>query len=357
MKPRLPIAVVLLAGVSATWLALRSVPDASAAWPKPFCTTRGVDAEAPPCSKALGPKIEDLRGAGEIVFAVIGDMGTGDDNQRRVGKALSRVCGEQKCRFAIAVGDNLYDGPKSLDDPRFSTWFEAPYAGLNFPIWLALGNHDWLGDPQVSVDYTGRAAKRASGPYWFMPSGAYSVPGLPAWLDLVALDTQSIKDNNTAAIAVQKKLLDAVVPRGKDALARWTFLFAHHPTRSSGSHGDGRATASFLAPWLDGTAVDLAFYGHDHNQEHFDAGRSQVFVQGASGQLRPLGFDPARRRCKDDAQQDCSRFAALELGFGIVRVTESAVSVDFIGVDEAGTEKSLYTWSADRTALAARQSK
>jgi tartrate-resistant acid phosphatase type 5 len=40
--------------------------------------------------------------------------------------------------------DNFYDeGVDSLDDEQFQTKFELPYADIDFPFWVVLGNHDY----------------------------------------------------------------------------------------------------------------------------------------------------------------------------------------------------------------------
>ena len=349
--------VVLAVGLAA--VSLFTERSAAADWPHPFCLTRGVAGTAPSCDAALAGKFPDLTKANQVTFAVIGDMGTGEPEQRVVGAALAATCKTEGCRFVIAVGDNLYDGPKTTEDPRFQTWFREPYAGLDVPVWLSLGNHDWYGEPQAEIDYTALAAKETKGPYWFMPGPIFTVPGLPPWLDLVAIDTQTIVQGPEAGKQAQVALLNAALPKdASSALTRWSLVYGHHPWRSSGAHGDTKAVSEFLAPWLNGTTIDAAFFGHDHHQEHYDAGNAQLFIQGATAQTRSIAFDPKTRHCKTAEQRDCSRWAALQVGFTIVRVKADALTVKHYTVgtpSQPGPTQVAYTYAVGRAALASRQ--
>ncbi|MDD9338850.1 MAG: metallophosphoesterase, partial [Providencia heimbachae] len=71
-------------------------------------------------------------------------------------------------RFVLAAGDNMYmTGVKDVWDTRFFTTFEDFYGdvsgdagGVNLVPWLvALGNHDYRGNPMAQVEYTFRGPK------------------------------------------------------------------------------------------------------------------------------------------------------------------------------------------------------
>ncbi len=351
-------ALTLLAlGALTTGVVLSSLPSAASEWPTHFCSTIIPPTHPGSCEVQLGARIPDLRREKIIVFGVIGDMGTGEPEQFVVADALSAMCLQRRCQFLISVGDNLYNGPTRLDDPRLQSWFEKPYGKLDLPFWMSLGNHDWYGDPTMEIRYTGVASRRAKGPYWFMPGPAYRIPKLPGFLQLVAIDTMSMEKGLDAGLKDQKLLLDVALPPAGDAAARtWTFLYGHHPIRSSGAHGDTAEVESFLKPWLDGARVDGVFFGHDHHQEHYDFGLAQVFIQGASGQIRQRMFDGERRRCSSTAQRDCSRWSALRLGFSIVTVTAESLVVTYFRIDEATRTAAVdYEYETRRDALFARQ--
>jgi hypothetical protein len=80
--------------------------------------------------------------AGSVKFAVIGDSGTGDQNQYRLAEKLVGFRNAFPYEFVLMMGDNSYGGESAKD---FEQRFEIPYkplldAGLKF--YAALGNHD-----------------------------------------------------------------------------------------------------------------------------------------------------------------------------------------------------------------------
>src|SRR4051812_49371566 len=84
--------------------------------------------------------------SGPVRFVTLGDTGTGGKTQLAVAKAMKKVCAERGCQFALGLGDNIYEfGISGADDPQFREKFEKPYADLNFPFFMALGNHDQSG--------------------------------------------------------------------------------------------------------------------------------------------------------------------------------------------------------------------
>ena len=98
---------------------------------------------------------------GQVRFVAIGDAGEGNDAQYAVADVVERVCSEQGCDFAIYLGDNFYDvGVDSVEDVQFIDKFELPYENLEFPFYVALGNHDYGGaghlidKPEPQVEYT-----------------------------------------------------------------------------------------------------------------------------------------------------------------------------------------------------------
>lgn len=79
-------------------------------------------------------------------FIFIGDSGTGNKLQRKVAESIKKYCNNYNCVFGFIVGDVIYDnGVSSIDDIQFKTKFEDIYSQLNFPFYIVLGNHDYLG--------------------------------------------------------------------------------------------------------------------------------------------------------------------------------------------------------------------
>jgi hypothetical protein len=112
-------------------------------------------------------------------------------------------------------------GVKSIDDSKFKTHFEEPYALLGpFPFWMAPGNHDHRHsgsvDAQVAYGRSGRSQR------WRMPAAYYAVEGLPNWLHIYSLDTELISEG--AANHEQAEQARAVLC-GKPG---WRLLMGHH---------------------------------------------------------------------------------------------------------------------------------
>ena len=75
-------------------------------------------------------------------FAVIGDSGTGDNNQYRLAKVFTDIHQRFPYEFVLMMGDNMYGGENARD---FQRKFEIPYKpvldkGVKF--YASLGNHD-----------------------------------------------------------------------------------------------------------------------------------------------------------------------------------------------------------------------
>src|SRR5262245_24314798 len=77
-----------------------------------------------------------------VRLAVIGDNGTGDDNQYETARQLEAWRAKFTFSFVIMNGDNLYGGESPRD---FEKKFERPYKPLldgGVKFYACLGNHD-----------------------------------------------------------------------------------------------------------------------------------------------------------------------------------------------------------------------
>jgi hypothetical protein len=258
-------------------------------------------------------RYEQLQDRDAVTFLVFGDGGRGSDEQYEVAASMARVCRARDCDFAIGVGDNIYSsGVDDVYDDDFAEKFEYPMAGLgDLQVWMVLGNHDWMGNAQAQIDYTMHSRR------WLMPGPDYTVPGLPSWLNLVAFDSQTVLHD----VALADAQLDAVT----NALCGepgWHMLFGHHPSVSSGKHGNNDAVRAYLAE-IDGACdVHVVFAGHDHHQEHIALPRYDLIIQGAAASVR--GVDPV----------PASLFAVEEEGFAIVDISRDAMRVAFFDDDD-----------------------
>lgn len=312
MAPRLLATFLLLAAVAGCLGTEAPAPDGSA----------GSTSAAPPP---------------ELRFLAIGDMGTGGEDQARVAKAMKAVCALRGCDLVVGLGDLIYPaGASSPDDPQFDTKFEQPYAGLDLPFWMVLGNHDnsqdpaatsatgglglWYsaGDNEVAYTYrTDRATER-----WHMPARHYTMDAAP--VHFVGLDTNTllfygvpVSADLAEALQEQEDWLPGAVAEGN---ASWRIAIGHHPYVSNGPHGDAGEYDDEMVPGQDGDhlkelferdlcdKVDLYLAGHDHDLQWLEpvpsCGRTHFIVSGGGGaSLYGLG------------EEDKAAFQKESLGF------------------------------------------
>lgn len=261
----------------------------------------------------LGDVALDKVGARWIAF---GDGGTGTPGQLAVAAGMAAHCRKAGCDFAIHTGDIVYPaGITGVGDPHLVAMFEAPYAELGVPIFLALGNHDHYGSPQAMIDAYGDGPKRRKdsaveahlpAPYYTFQRGG---------VRFLALDTEVIDDK-------QARWAWQVLRKARRDKEPWVVVFGHHPRRSYGAHG---MAAAPLAAWLDRVLcfnVDVYVAGHDHDQQLLEprCGVHQV-ISGAAGQLRPKGVGPD------------TVFADEELGFARFSAIKDQLRISFHGQD------------------------
>jgi len=228
---------------------------------------------ATPPQPALGAAaplpMPPLRGG--LVFALIGDAGSGDDPQQEVAKAmLNYFVNARRFKFVLLLGDNLYD-----DD--YTGEFSTPYKPLldrGVRFYAALGNHDR--DLQIHFK-----------PFNMNDRDYYSFDDGNA--RFVALNS------NHPADPAQIKWLDGVFV---DAAAKWRICFFHHPLYSSGQHaGESRnVIRPALEPALTRNRVHVVFNGHEHLYERIRPRQTiQYFVSGGGGRylynVHPSDFD------------------------------------------------------------------
>src|SRR5687767_3577573 len=87
------------------------------------------------------------RATPEVNLLSMGDIAQVGPGQARVAAALERHVAASPRRYnaLFTAGDNFYMKLSGVDDPKWRTLFEDLYnpAVLNFPFYIALGNHDY----------------------------------------------------------------------------------------------------------------------------------------------------------------------------------------------------------------------
>lgn len=235
-------------------------------------------------------------------FVALGDGGEGNMRQFKVATAVENACAAHGgCDFALYLGDNIYDtGVDSPMDAQFQTKFEQPYASLNFPFYITLGNHDYGGGGagyefykgQHQVDYTQYSTK------WTLPDFYYTFgsEGAKAGVDFFSLDTNDIMYTGSST---QKAWLQSATAA---STAAWKIAFGHHTYVSNGQHGNaGEYEGISFIPIVNGAnvksffddavcgEVDVYLCGHDHNRQWLEPTCGTEFmVSGTAAKMTGL---------------------------------------------------------------------
>ena len=255
-------------------------------------------------------------------FVVLGDGGEGNDAQYQVADTMKSLCDERGgCSFALYLGDNIYDDgidtDEGLQDPQFEDKFELPYAPLDFPFYVVLGNHDYGVVPisndkaEIQVVYSDFSQK------WTMPDYYYTFEqenvqffGLDT--NALMLDTDFVGDPTS-----QRQWLDATLAA---STAQWKIAYGHHPYLSNGQHGNagnyegipewtpgagfvrGDAVKEFMEESVCGK-IDIYFCGHDHNRQWLEPRCGTEFVvSGAAAKNTDLEGRGTPTFFEDDLQ-------------------------------------------------------
>ena len=210
----------------------------------------------------------------KIRFAVIGDWGTGDQDE--AGTARQMIASHQHTPFdfVIAAGDNVYPNGSGR---YFSKCFEQPFAQfvkdkVNF--YAVLGNHDVKEGRQDQCQY----------PMFNMGGqNYYKIERGNGLAEFFMLDSTDY--GRTQASWLESSL--------KDSRARWKIAVFHHPIYSSAkSHGSALGLRKELEPMFTRYGVNAVFSGHDHTYERTKPQQGiQYFVTGAGGKVRGGDID------------------------------------------------------------------
>jgi 3',5'-cyclic AMP phosphodiesterase CpdA len=212
----------------------------------------------------LASQVQPPVNTDSLRLAVIGDMGTGEQNQYDLAKQMANARKVFPFAFVITLGDNIY-GSEGAGD--FERKFAIPYkplldAGVKF--YASLGNHD---DPK----------ERFYAPY-NMSGNAY----------------YTYKKDNVRFFALDSDYMDArqlawLEAELKNSGSDWKVCYFHHPLYSAGkTHGPSIDLRHLLEPLFVKYGVDLVLNGHEHFYERIKPQNGiYYFIEGASGELRP----------------------------------------------------------------------
>jgi DNA repair exonuclease SbcCD nuclease subunit len=196
--------------------------------------------------------------------AFIADTGTGDSNQRLVGKGLSKLVKDKDIKFILLGGDNFYEnGCKDKNDILFKTAFEIPYKNIpnDIKFFGCLGNH-CIHHPNghnAQFDYSDYSIEKDMKfilPYHFYDFGKRGL--FRAFVIDSNLENMNEKLKKEQSRTISKKIRESKEP--------WKILMCHHPLMSPGEHGNLEEPHSTYLKNIIKNGIDLICSGHDHLQ-------------------------------------------------------------------------------------------
>lgn len=262
---------------------------------------------------------------GETNILVLGDSGTGKRDQYRVARQMSNFCFDQRCDFAVLLGDNIYEvGTKDPVDPQFISKFEEPYSDLHFKFYVALGNHDVVYRKQgvrAQIKHTEHSNK------WVMLDRYYKFREKDA--EFFVIDSNTFGKDDPEQVAWLKKSL-------KKSKSKWKFVMGHHPIYSVGEHKFWDIFEGFklkklkksIEPLLCENGVDAYLSGHEHHLELDLAKCGTVhIISGAAAKKRRIHRSRVRL-------SRTHRFSVgMELGFAHMSLRNDHFWVTFVDKD------------------------
>lgn len=248
-----------------------------------------------------------------LIFAVMGDTGSGDEAQKAVANQMVKQRAKTPFEFVLMLGDNIYEKGEA---EKIGSHFEEPYkdllaAGVQF--YATLGNHDIIKGLEFQTNYKNfnMGGKRY---YNFAKQSKDSKENL---IEFFALDSNLVDDK-------QLSWLDQSL---KASQAKWKVAFGHHSIYSSARmHRAYTKLRAQLEPLYVKYGVNAVFAGHSHCYERTKPQQGvQYFTEGASGEIKKRTLDRTGQY-----------FAAGEdsvNSFLIVQVTEDEMKVEAIAAD------------------------
>jgi tartrate-resistant acid phosphatase type 5 len=243
-----------------------------------------------------------------LTFAVVGDTGTGTDDQASLGRALEAAIESRGARFVLMTGDTIYrksGGAGDDDDEWLMTYFQ-PYRTLldRMPFYPCVGNHDTAetlgeggqGDTLALYDntlVTARFSQPRPGRDAAVTKGLFYRFRFGRDIEFICLDTSK------EALLFGKRMFEKEPGRTWMRQAfdtplgapRWRIPFSHHPPYCAGpQHGDTDSMRDKIIPLCLANGVRAFLSGHEHNFQCLGSEdaekRVTCVVTGGGGQWR-----------------------------------------------------------------------
>lgn len=277
-------------------------------------------------------------------FYVISDSGrNGYYEQKSVAETMGNMTDVIEPEFIVTAGDtHHYNGIQSVNDPIWWTNFESIYTHPELLIdwYAALGNHEYHGNTQAVIDYSGVSRR------WNMPSNYYAkqfeaegatlllvVIDTPPLIDKYRIDTEGYPDACKQSMLAQLKWLDKTL---ESSSADWVVVVGHHPiyaytTKDISERTDMQERVDTILRRYD---VDLYMCGHIHSFQHIKVPNSSIdYIVNGSGSLG-----------RDVEAIEGTQFCSGAEGFSIVSLDQESLIVDFIDKDG----QTIYSYTREK---------
>lgn len=275
---------------------------------------------------------------------ILGDMGSGEEGQFKVAKAMKKKIDKVKDTFICGLGDNIYEaGVTCVDDPQFMEKFEIPYRDINVPFYMCLGNHDYGYSnkcliPQKNafnqVKYTQKSDK------WMMPFNYYNFTSDDKNAEFFVLDT-NLDMMSERDIEEQKTIMIDKIKRSK---CPWKIVYGHHTLRSVGGHGNAEPEfEKFMRDIFAEAPFHVYMCGHDHNKQvirmEIDKKPLLLIVCGTGGKKYHKEVNYHNMIKNDSELQCCSN----NLGYGELIINGKKMKINFF--DENNKNEFAFNYS------------
>ena len=273
---------------------------------------------------------------GKFNFIVCNDLGrNGYYDQKPIAELMGRMSEEGvDPEFVAALGDiHHFNGVQSTADPLWMTNYELVYSHpeLMLDWYPILGNHEYRGNTQACIDYSGVSRR------WVMPARYYTKvfahDGMTlrlVWIDTTPMISKYRNDPEDYPDAArqdwhrQQQWLDSVLTAERED---WVIVMGHHPIFAD--TGKELTERTDMQQNVDAILrkhkVDFYINGHIHNFQHIRSKGSNIdYITNSSASL-------ARSKVK---AVEGTVFCSGEPGFSVVSATRDTLALRMI--DKAG---------------------
>ncbi len=263
-------------------------------------------------------------------FYVANDLGrNGYYDQKPIAELMGTMAEEIGPEFVLATGDiHHFEGVRSVGDPLWMTNYELIYSHPELMIdWFPLlGNHEYRGNTQAVLDYTGISRR------WTMPARYYSkvfeekgATIRVVWIDTAPMMDKYRNEKETYPDACKQDYerqlawIDSVLTAARED---WVIVAGHHPiyAETPKDESERMDMQKRLDPILRKHKVDMYVCGHIHNFQHIRVPDSDIdYVTNSSGSLS--------RKVKPI---EGTLFCSPEPGFSVVSADKKSLELRMI---------------------------